>query len=81
MRRHFSGREVAKVLVNEWGFVPVGGRGDHRKFRYENPDTGEVRIVTVPLHDPINIGTLRNIAKQAGAKDFDKFCDQLDYYL
>lgn len=76
-RRTFSGREVAKVLI-QWGFEPVGGWGGHRVFRYENPDTGEVRTVTVPItHDPIKTGTLREIADQAGAKDFTAFCEEL----
>lgn len=80
-RRTFSGREVAKVLV-QWGFKPVGGQGSHRVFRYENPDTDEVRTVTVPItHDPIKQGTLREIADEAGAKNFDAFCDELDAWL
>lgn len=75
-RRTFSGREVAKVL--QWGFEPVGGRGGHRVFRYENPVTGEIRTVTVPItHDPIKTGTLREIADQAGARDFAAFCEEL----
>jgi hypothetical protein len=28
----------------------------------------------VPLHDEVDMGTLRSIAEQAGAKDFDEFC-------
>lgn len=80
-RRTFSGLEVAKVLTR-WGFVPVGGRGSHRVFRYENPETDEVRTVTVPImDDPIKRGTLRKIATQAGAKDFDAFCAELDAWL
>lgn len=80
-RRTFSGREVAKVLVR-WGFEPVGGRGSHRVFRYENRDSDEVRTATVPItHDPIKQGTLRKIAEQAGAKDFDAFCAELDAWL
>lgn len=77
-RRQFSGREVCKVLF-DWGFVPVGGRGDHRVLRYENPeDPDDIRTVTVPLHDPISVGTLHNIMEQAGGKDFDTFCETLD---
>ena len=80
-RRTFSGLDVAKVLTR-WGFEPVGGRGSHRVFRYENPDTDEVRTVTVPIsHDPIKRGTLRMIADQAGARDFDAFCAELDAWL
>lgn len=79
-RRQFSGREVVKVLVR-WGFEPVGGRGSHRVLRYEHPETGEVRTATVPMHDPINDGTLREIARQAGADDFDAFCEELRRWL
>lgn len=80
-RRTFSGREVAKVLV-QWGFKPVGGQGSHRMFRYEHPETGEVRTVTVPItHDPIKTGTLREIATQAGAENFEAFCAELDAWL
>jgi hypothetical protein len=34
-----------------------------------------VQTVTVPKADPILIGTLQNIAEQAGAKDFHSFCE------
>lgn len=80
-RRQFSGREVAKVLVR-WGFEPTGGKGSHRVFRYEHPDTDEVRVVTVPItHDPVKQGTLREIADQAGAEEFDAFCRELENWL
>lgn len=79
-RRTYSGLEVSKVLVR-WGFEPTGGRGSHRTFRYEHPETGEVRTVTVPLHDELDEGTLREIADEAGAKDFDAFCDELEEWL
>ena len=79
-RRTYSGREVAKVLIR-WGFKPVGGRGSHRVLRYSNEETGEVRTVTVPMHDEIKTGTLREIAKEAGAKDFNSFCSEIDEWL
>jgi predicted RNA binding protein YcfA (HicA-like mRNA interferase family) len=60
------------------GFVPVGGKGSHTTLRYENPDTGEVRTVTVPQADTIPIGTLQEIADQAGANDFHDFCRWVD---
>jgi hypothetical protein len=34
--------------------------------------------VTVPAHDSIRIGTLRDIADDAGAEDFDAFCEWID---
>lgn len=72
-RRQFSGEEVASVLIDN-GYYPVDRTGSHLKLRYEHPNTGEVRNVTVPLHDEIATGTLRKIADQCGARDFDAFC-------
>ena len=50
-RTTFSSREVITTLTKH-GYVPVGGKGSHTTLRYENPDTGEVRTVTVPQADP-----------------------------
>jgi predicted RNA binding protein YcfA (HicA-like mRNA interferase family) len=55
--------------------------GSHRTFRYKHPETDEVRTVTVPLHDELNGGTLREIADEAGAGDFDAFCDEIENWL
>lgn len=79
-RRTFSGREVAKVLTNH-GYEPAGGRGSHRKLVYEDPNTGEVRTVIVPMHDEIAIGTLHDIADDCGANDFDSFCQWIENSL
>jgi predicted RNA binding protein YcfA (HicA-like mRNA interferase family) len=77
VRTTFSSDEILKTLTRH-GFVPVGGKGSHTTLRYENPDTGEVRTVTVPKGDPIPTGTLQEIAKQAGADDFHEFCEWVD---
>lgn len=77
VRTTFSSREVIKTLTKH-GYVPVGGKGSHTTLRYENSDTGEVRTVTVPKADPIPTGTLQDIAKQAGAKDYREFCKWVD---
>jgi predicted RNA binding protein YcfA (HicA-like mRNA interferase family) len=77
VRTTFSSREVLKALTKH-GFVPVGGKGSHTTLKYENPDTDEVRTVTVPQDDPISVGTLQDIAKQAGANDFHAFCEWVD---
>lgn len=69
------------MLVHQWNFEPISARGSHRKFRYENDDTGEVRTVIVPLHEELKTGTLREIADGAGAKDFDEFRDALEREL
>lgn len=77
VRTTFSGREVAKVL-RRFGWRLTGGHGGHRVFRYENPDTSETRVVTVPMHDEIAIGTLHDIADQCGAEDFRAWCRWID---
>ena len=77
VRTTFSSDEILTALTKH-GFVPVGGKGSHTTLRYENGDTGEVRTVTVPRADPIPIGTLHNIADQAGAEDFHEFCRWVD---
>ena len=48
------------------------------KLRYLDPNTGEKRTVIVPLHDELDTGTLKSIAEQAGADDFQKFLDEID---
>ena len=50
----------------------------HVRLRYENEDTGEVRLVDVPMHDEIRIGTLHSIADQCGAADFQAWCGWID---
>lgn len=78
-RRTFSGREVVKVLVNAGGFEWRRTNGDHAQLYYQHPtNEDDRRRVTVPLHDELRTGTLRNIAENAGAQDFDAFCEWLD---
>ena len=77
VRTTFSSDEILTALTKH-GFVPVGGKGSHTTLRYENPDTGEVRTVTVPKGAPIPVGTLHDIADQAGAEDFHNFCEWVD---
>jgi predicted RNA binding protein YcfA (HicA-like mRNA interferase family) len=79
--RDFSGEEVYKVLVNVGGFRHVRTTGDHLILRWDPPedhDEVEPRIVTVPAHDSISIGTLRDIAEDSGAADFEAFCEWID---
>lgn len=79
-RRPFSGEEVVKVLRGH-GYKPAGRTGSHVRLVYEHPETGETRRVTVPMHDEIAWGTLRSIAEQCGAEDFDAFCEWLESSL
>lgn len=75
-RRPYSGEEIIKALGN-WGFTRVDQTGSHVKLRYVHPEAGEKRTVTVPLHDELATGTLKNIAEQAGANDFQAFLDEM----
>ena len=69
-------REEASGLdpeaVHEWDRT----NDDHAILRWEPPadHDSDARTVPVPLHDEVDMGTLRSIAEQAGAKDFDEFC-------
>ena len=79
--RDFSGKEVYKVLVNDGGFRHVRTTGDHLILRWEPPashETTDTRVVTVPAHDSISIGTLQDIANDAGAENFEAFCEWID---
>jgi len=78
-RRTFSGYEVVAVLVNVGGFQWRRTTGDHAQLYYEHPTNhDDNRRVTVPLHDELRTGTLRSSAEQAGANDFDAFCEWVD---
>jgi len=75
--RDFSGDDVVKVLINVGGFEWVRTNGNHMILKWHPPEEHEdteIRTVSVPGHDRIDTGTLRNIADQAGANDFDSFC-------
>jgi predicted RNA binding protein YcfA (HicA-like mRNA interferase family) len=76
--RDFSGREVVKALTKNRFFI-VDRTGSHVKLRYEHPINDEdIRVVSVPMHDRIDTGTLRSIAEQSGARDFGAFCAWID---
>ncbi len=77
VKTSFSGREIISVL-SKFGYRPVSRSGSHVRLRYEHPETGEVRNVDVPMHDEVKIGTLRSIADQCGANDFEAWCRWID---
>lgn len=78
--RDFSGKELVKVLCNAGNFWVDRVAGDHYILKWEHPDGPEVesRTVSVPYHDSVSIGTLRDIADDAGAQDFEEFCRWID---
>ncbi len=78
-RRTYSGHEIATVLVNEGNFEWQRTTGDHAQLYYEHPtNENDRRWVTVPLHDELAAGTVRQIAEDAGALEFDSFCEWID---
>lgn len=79
--RDFAGEDIYKVLINVGGFAHIRTTGDHLILRWDPPENHHnvaARTVTVPLHDSISIGTLQDIANDAGAKDFEAFCEWID---
>ncbi|WP_302081425.1 type II toxin-antitoxin system HicA family toxin [Salinibaculum rarum] len=76
--RDFSGRDVVKALTKNRFYI-VDRTGSHVKLRYEHPtNDDDIRVVSVPMHGSLDTGTLRSIADQAGARDFDAFCRWVD---
>ena len=74
--RDFSGADIVSVLCNVGNFTLDRINGDHYILVWEPPadhDTDR-RTVSVPYHDRVDTGTLRQIAAQAGANDFEEFC-------
>lgn len=72
--------EIVTVLVNSGGFEWRRTTGDHAQLYYEHPtNENDRRRVTVPLHDELRTGTLRSIADDAGARNFDAFCTWIDH--
>ncbi len=63
------------------GFRHVRTTRDQLILRWDPPDSPEdtdPSIVTVPAHDSISIGSLRDIAENAGAKNFETCCEWID---
>jgi predicted RNA binding protein YcfA (HicA-like mRNA interferase family) len=76
-RPDFSGKDVVNALTS-FNFKKDRQKGSHVILKYTHPKSGEVRTVTVPMHDSLKTGTLKSIAEQAGAHDFQKFCDWIN---
>lgn len=72
-----SGADVVTVMVDSGIYEWKRTSGDHAILRWEPPagHDANARTVPVPLHDELDEGTLRSIADQAGARDFDAFLE------
>ena len=73
----YSSRELVSALT-EMGYQPADRAGSHLKLRYTHPETGAVRNVTIPMGKEISGETLRTIADQCGANDFQAWCEWID---
>lgn len=65
-----SGGETIKILTKQFGYEVARMRGSHVTLvKHGNP-----LIITVPLHDELDRGTLRAILRKAGIEvdDFVK---------
>jgi predicted RNA binding protein YcfA (HicA-like mRNA interferase family) len=78
--RDFSGDDVAKVLLNVGGYEWERTSGSHMILKWYPPEDHDTdpRTVSVPRHDRLDTGTLKSIAEQAGARDFQNFCEWID---
>ncbi|WP_280141424.1 type II toxin-antitoxin system HicA family toxin [Halorientalis persicus] len=74
-------RRELVVALSEMGYQPVDRAGMHLKLRYIHPETGEIRNVTIPMGKEVSGDTLRNIADQCGANDFQSWCAWIDEIL
>ena len=65
-----SGQQVLKVFVNKFGYEIARRKGSHVTIIKK----GNPLIITVPLHDQLDRGTLRSILRKADipVEDFVK---------
>jgi predicted RNA binding protein YcfA (HicA-like mRNA interferase family) len=61
--KKLSGEQVVAVL-GHFGFVIHSQRGSHAKLRRVT-SAGERQTLTIPIHDELDVGTLRAILRQA----------------
>jgi predicted RNA binding protein YcfA (HicA-like mRNA interferase family) len=66
----FSGKEVVKVLIREFGFSFVSQKGSHTKLRKKL--RGRTVTTIIPLHKELAHGTLLGILELAELEE-DQF--------
>ncbi|MBI4689078.1 MAG: type II toxin-antitoxin system HicA family toxin [Nitrospirae bacterium] len=60
--KRLSGKEVISVL-SQFGFSVYSQKGSHAKLRRVSP-SGESQSLTIPMHNELDVGTLRAILRQ-----------------
>jgi predicted RNA binding protein YcfA (HicA-like mRNA interferase family) len=80
---HVLGRRGPEGAGEHGPFYLHDITGGHYILRWDAPEdhATDSRTVVVPNHDELRRGTLREIATQAGARDFQQFLDWLDRNL
>jgi len=77
--RNFSHRDVMKVLYKAgWRYANPQSDGSHVVMTKQDHHGNSYNVTLVSNGGQIPPGTLKSIAKQAGAKDFDAFCEWID---
>ena len=61
--RGVSGERLVRAL-DRFGYSVVRQKGSHVRLRYEGPPA---HSVTVPMHDPLKVGTLHGIIAEVAA--------------
>ncbi len=78
-RRNFTYREVMKVLYKAgFRYANPGSGGSHVVMTKQDHEGNSYNVTLVANGGRFAEGTLRSIAKQAGAKDFDEFCQWIE---
>ena len=72
MAKTFSGKEVVKILIREFGFSFVSQKGSHTKLRRKV--RGRIITTIVPMHRELAYGTLLGVLELAeiGEEEFRK---------
>ena len=63
MAKTYSGQQIIRILVREFGFVVVSQKGSHVKLKQWGSKGDSITIV--PLHREVARGTLRGILELA----------------
>jgi predicted RNA binding protein YcfA (HicA-like mRNA interferase family) len=58
--RDLSGRELARILCRNWGYIELKQEGSHIILQTETPSR---QRIPVPNHSPIRVGTLNSILR------------------
>lgn len=77
--RQFTHRDVMKVLSKAgWRYANPDSSGSHVVMTKQDHDGNTHTVTLIANGGTIAPGTLRSIAQQAGADDFDDFCRWID---